>query len=135
MKMIIYWQIGNYLPPSCCFLKVPSSYLNWLKHNSPAICRLGQINSRASIQIEETPKYHHTRTSGAPTRDLASFSDEYRKLAIDCLKVLRVEMQLETIFHMQVCKTSVIYICYVLIGIERRHLTREYNLSSLSIMT
>ncbi|XP_021628705.1 exocyst complex component SEC8 isoform X3 [Manihot esculenta] len=34
-------------------------------------------------------------------KDLASFSDDYRKLAVDCLKVLRVEMQLETIFHMQ----------------------------------
>ncbi|XVF75595.1 hypothetical protein PTKIN_Ptkin13bG0199400 [Pterospermum kingtungense] len=39
--------------------------------------------------------------SRSPARDLASFADEYRKLAIDCLKVLRVEMQLETIFHMQ----------------------------------
>ncbi|ONI09314.1 hypothetical protein PRUPE_5G231200 [Prunus persica] len=36
--------------------------------------------------------------------DLASFADEYRKLAIDCLKVLRVEMQLETIFHMQIAR-------------------------------
>ncbi|XP_040999810.1 exocyst complex component SEC8-like isoform X2 [Juglans microcarpa x Juglans regia] len=72
-----------------------------LEYVADLIERLGQINSRASIQIEETPKYHHTRTSSAPTRDLASFSDEYRKLAIDCLKVLRVEMQLETIFHMQ----------------------------------
>ncbi|KAF5453412.1 hypothetical protein F2P56_028316 [Juglans regia] len=72
-----------------------------LEYVADLIERLGQINSRASIQIEETPKDHHTRTSSAPTRDLASFSDEYRKLAIDCLKVLRVEMQLETIFHMQ----------------------------------
>ncbi|KAK7844380.1 exocyst complex component sec8, partial [Quercus suber] len=61
---------------------------------------LGQTTSRAS-QAEENPKHRHTRTSSAPTRDLASFADEYRKLAIDCLKVLRVEMQLETIFHMQ----------------------------------
>ncbi|KAG2723459.1 hypothetical protein I3760_02G171500 [Carya illinoinensis] len=72
-----------------------------LEYVADLIERLGQINSRASIQIEETPKYHHTQTSSAPTRDLASFADEYRKLAIDCLKVLRVEMQLETIFHMQ----------------------------------
>ncbi|KAJ4834639.1 exocyst subunit [Turnera subulata] len=34
-------------------------------------------------------------------KNLASFADDYRKLAIDCLKVLRVEMQLETIFHLQ----------------------------------
>ncbi|KAJ6892853.1 exocyst complex component SEC8-like isoform X4 [Populus alba x Populus x berolinensis] len=34
-------------------------------------------------------------------KTLASFADDYRKLAIDCLKVLHVEMKLETIFHMQ----------------------------------
>nr|GLL23240.1 exocyst complex component SEC8 [Ipomoea trifida]GMC82670.1 exocyst complex component SEC8 [Ipomoea batatas] len=33
--------------------------------------------------------------------DLATFAEEYRKLAVDCLKILRIEMQLETIFHMQ----------------------------------
>ncbi|KAL2555576.1 Exocyst complex component SEC8 [Forsythia ovata] len=44
---------------------------------------------------------HHSRTSSAPPKDLASFAEEYRKLSIDCLKVLRIEMQLETIFHMQ----------------------------------
>lgn len=71
-----------------------------LEYVADSIERLGQTTSRAS-QAEENPKHRHTRTSSAPTRDLASFADEYRKLAIDCLKVLRVEMQLETIFHLQ----------------------------------
>lgn len=71
-----------------------------LEYVADSIERLGQTTSRAS-QAEENPKHRHTRTNSAPTRDLASFADEYRKLAIDCLKVLRVEMQLETIFHMQ----------------------------------
>ncbi|XP_075670518.1 exocyst complex component SEC8 [Castanea sativa] len=71
-----------------------------LEYVADSIERLGQTTLRAS-QAEENPKHRHTRTSSAPTRDLASFADEYRKLAIDCLKVLRVEMQLETIFHMQ----------------------------------
>lgn len=44
---------------------------------------------------------HHRRTPSVLTKTLASLADEYRKLAIDCLKVLRLEMQLETIFHMQ----------------------------------
>ncbi|KAH7547857.1 hypothetical protein JRO89_XS14G0027900 [Xanthoceras sorbifolium] len=65
------------------------------------INRLGQATLRVSNQAEENSKQYHTRSSVRPTRDLASFADEYRKLAIDCLKVLRVEMQLETIFHMQ----------------------------------
>ncbi|KAJ6986821.1 exocyst complex component SEC8-like isoform X2 [Populus alba x Populus x berolinensis] len=50
---------------------------------------LGKITSRSPNQVANNGK------------TLASFADDYRKLAIDCLKVLRVEMQLETIFHMQ----------------------------------
>ncbi|KAJ6983418.1 exocyst complex component SEC8 isoform X2 [Populus alba x Populus x berolinensis] len=50
---------------------------------------LGKITSRSSNQVADKAK------------TLASFADDYRKLAIDCLKVLHVEMKLETIFHMQ----------------------------------
>lgn len=64
--------------------------------------RLGQTIMKAPNQVEESGQKYHTRASSELFRDLASFADEYRKLAIDCLKVLRVEMQLETIFHMQV---------------------------------
>lgn len=74
--------------------------------------RLGKASIRASNPVEENGKqkmHHHTQTSSAPPRNLASFADEYRKLAIDCLKVLRVEMQLETIFHMQVCEIYIVY--------------------------
>ncbi|KAK9282944.1 hypothetical protein L1049_011169 [Liquidambar formosana] len=75
-----------------------------LEYVADSIERLGRTSLRATNQVEENgmkKTHHHTRTSSAPTRDLASFADEYRKLAIDCLKVLRVEMQLETIFHLQ----------------------------------
>lgn len=72
-----------------------------LEYVADSIQRLGQINLRAANEVEDGGNHHHRRTSSAPTRDLASFADEYRKLATDCLKVLRVEMQLETIFHMQ----------------------------------
>ncbi|KHN00870.1 Putative exocyst complex component 4 [Glycine soja] len=61
--------------------------------------RLGQTTQRASNHVGG--KYHHSRSDSAPTRSLASFAQDYRKLAIDCLKVLRIEMQLETVFHMQ----------------------------------
>lgn len=63
----------------------------------------------------------HARTSSAPPNDLASFAEEYRKLAIDCLKVLRVEMQLETIFHMQVCEIYVTrwHVASIKIGIYK----------------
>lgn len=61
----------------------------------------------ACNQVEEKGRNQRTprrsEVSSSPSKDLASFADDYRKLAIDCLKVLRVEMQLETVFHMQAC--------------------------------
>ncbi|KAL6131231.1 hypothetical protein ACLB2K_069607 [Fragaria x ananassa] len=72
-----------------------------LEYVAESIERLGETTFNAPNQIEGTGQNRHRRTSSAPARDLASFVDEYRKLAIDCLKVLRIEMQLETIFHMQ----------------------------------
>ncbi|KAK6233942.1 hypothetical protein QUC31_006348 [Theobroma cacao] len=71
-----------------------------LEYLADSIERLVQATPQTSNHVE-SGKPSHTRTSSSPARDLASFADEYRKLAIDCLKVLRVEMQLETIFHMQ----------------------------------
>ncbi|XP_012834771.1 PREDICTED: exocyst complex component SEC8 [Erythranthe guttata] len=75
-----------------------------LEYVADSIERLGKSSSKAYDHVEEngTQKpMHHKRTSSAVPKDLASFAEEYRKLAIDCLKVLRIEMQLETIFHMQ----------------------------------
>ncbi|XP_011031678.1 PREDICTED: exocyst complex component SEC8-like isoform X1 [Populus euphratica] len=60
-----------------------------LEYVADSIERLGKITSQSPNQVADKGK------------TLASFADDYRKLAIDCLKVLRVEMQLETIFHMQ----------------------------------
>lgn len=72
-----------------------------LEYVADSIERLGRATIRESNLVEESRKPHHNRSSSVPSRDLVSFADEYRKLAIDCLKVLRVEMQLETIFHLQ----------------------------------
>ena len=68
--------------------------------------RLGKSSSKAYNQVVENEP-HHARTSSLPPKDLESFAEDYRKLAIDCLKVLRIEMQLETIFHLQVRDISV----------------------------
>ncbi|PHT31352.1 Exocyst complex component SEC8 [Capsicum baccatum] len=68
------------------------------------LLQLAKICHSTSKKVEENGGQkapHHSRTSSMPPKDLASFAEEYRKLAIDCLKVLRVEMQLETIFHLQ----------------------------------
>ncbi|KAK4385643.1 Exocyst complex component SEC8, partial [Sesamum angolense] len=82
-------------------LKRSQSYFHLVEAYVPLMyIRLGRSSSTAYDQVEENTT-HHTRKKGAPPKDLASFAEEYRKLAIDCLKVLRMEMQLETIFHMQ----------------------------------
>jgi exocyst complex component 4 len=72
-----------------------------LEYVADSIERLGQAVPRVASQAEG-----NSRNQAASPRNLASFADEYRKLATDCLKVLRVEMQLETVFHLQVCDGS-----------------------------
>ncbi|KAA0036497.1 exocyst complex component SEC8 [Cucumis melo var. makuwa] len=72
-----------------------------LEFVADSIDKLGQTTFKPSYQAEVNGRHHHNRTNSALTRDLASFSEEYRKLSIDCLKVLRIEMQLETLFHLQ----------------------------------
>ncbi|KAL0716959.1 hypothetical protein Bca4012_066281 [Brassica carinata] len=67
-----------------------------LEYVADSIERLGQAVPRATTQAEG-----NSRNQATSPRNLASFADEYRKLATDCLKVLRVEMQLETVFHLQ----------------------------------
>ncbi|WVY97063.1 hypothetical protein V8G54_029214, partial [Vigna mungo] len=84
-----------WIPPAA---KNPCSLLSNVKllvRTSPG---LGQTTQRTLIH---GGKDHHSRSDSAPPKSLASFAQDYRKLAIDCLKVLRIEMQLETIFHMQ----------------------------------
>ncbi|KAF3506147.1 hypothetical protein F2Q69_00003217 [Brassica cretica] len=66
-----------------------------LEYVADSIERLGQAVPCAASQDS------NSRNQATSPRNLASFADEYRKLATDCLKVLRVEMQLETVFHLQ----------------------------------
>lgn len=100
-------QVGHY--HTCSFTKNAMAYMRYIFH---AINRLGKACTRAANQVEENNNQknpHHARMSSAPPKDLVSFAEEYRKLAIDCLKVLRVEMQLETIFNLQVCESVLVH--------------------------
>lgn len=76
-----------------------------LQYLADSIERLAKTFSVACNEVEEKSTKQKTprrnEVSSTSTKDLASFADDYRKLAIDCLKVLRIEMQLETVFHMQ----------------------------------
>ncbi|XP_023734674.1 exocyst complex component SEC8 isoform X1 [Lactuca sativa] len=85
-----------------------------LEYIADSIERFGNASAKASDEeveqemndVKPTPGHgHHKRNASVAHKDLASFADDYRKLAIDCLKVLRVEMQLETVFNMQVMAT------------------------------
>ncbi|KAL8210634.1 hypothetical protein R6Q57_005071 [Mikania cordata] len=79
-----------------------------LEYIAESIERFGNASAKSSdqteINVKPTP-VHHKRDSSLPPKDLAAFAEDYRKLAIDCLKVLRVEMQLETVYNMQVMAT------------------------------
>lgn len=79
---------------------------NEVLNNRFLTCRLSQMTINSSSLVEESSnnkKNPHSQTN-APPKDLGSFADEYRKLAVDCLKVLHMEMLLETILQMQVCQ-------------------------------
>ncbi|XP_076940086.1 exocyst complex component SEC8-like [Bidens hawaiensis] len=79
-----------------------------LEYIADSIERFGNASAKASDTTEFDVKptsVHHKRNSSLPPKDMAAFAEDYRKLAIDCLKVLRVEMQLETVFSMQVMAT------------------------------
>ncbi|KAI3799688.1 hypothetical protein L1987_34987 [Smallanthus sonchifolius] len=79
-----------------------------LEYIAESIERFGNASAKASVQIENDVKpapVHHKRSGSVVPKDLKTFAEDYRKLAIDCLKVLRVEMQLETVFNMQVMAT------------------------------
>ncbi|XP_031492110.1 exocyst complex component SEC8 isoform X2 [Nymphaea colorata] len=75
-----------------------------LEYLADSIERLGQNSARSTSQPEKSgsdPLSEDNKQSGPLTKSLASLANEYRSLSIECLKVLRVEMQLETIFHLQ----------------------------------
>lgn len=85
-------------------LTLLASLSDSLEYVADSIERMGKISTKVCNHVEDSVNQktpHHARTTSAGPKDLTSFAEEYRKLAIDCLKVLRVEMLLETIFRMQ----------------------------------
>ncbi|XP_020178218.3 exocyst complex component SEC8 [Aegilops tauschii subsp. strangulata] len=75
-----------------------------LEYLADSVERLGESfisPSTISENKSDIHQSHHTRTTSAIPKSLASLANEYRRLATDCVRVLRLEMQLETIYHMQ----------------------------------
>lgn len=50
--------------------------------------------------------HHHRRTSSVLTAGLGILAEKYSALSAECLRTLRVEMQLEAIYHLQVRSIS-----------------------------
>lgn len=75
-----------------------------LDYVSEAIEKLGQ-NTSASYpgkkKKDSQHVYHHRRTSSALTSSLGILVDKYRSLSAECLRALRVEMQLTALYHAQ----------------------------------
>ncbi|KAF7095788.1 hypothetical protein CFC21_097874 [Triticum aestivum] len=75
-----------------------------LEYLADSVERLGESfisPSTISENKSDIHQSHRTRTTSAIPKSLASLANEYRRLATDCVRVLRLEMQLETIYHMQ----------------------------------
>ncbi|CAL9185668.1 unnamed protein product, partial [Musa hybrid cultivar] len=76
-----------------------------LEYLADSVERLGEIFGRPPASTEDkimnNQSHRHARSTSKIPKSFASIADENRRLATDCLRVLRLEMQLETIFHLQ----------------------------------
>ncbi|KAK3121490.1 hypothetical protein QOZ80_8BG0654430 [Eleusine coracana subsp. coracana] len=74
-----------------------------LEYLADSVERLGESFVSPATSESKTHIQHgqHSRSGSAIPKGLATLANEYRRLAIDCVRVLRLEMQLETIYHMQ----------------------------------
>ncbi|KAM0905384.1 hypothetical protein ACQ4PT_017410 [Festuca glaucescens] len=75
-----------------------------LEYLADSVERLGESFISPSTTADNKSHMHqgrHTRSTSAIPKNLATLANEYRRLAVDCVRVLRLEMQLETIYHMQ----------------------------------
>lgn len=74
-----------------------------LEYLADSVERLGESFISPPTTSESINHSHgrHARSSSAIPKSLASLANEYRRLAVDCVRVLRLEMQLEAIYHMQ----------------------------------
>ncbi|WOL03416.1 exocyst complex component SEC8 [Canna indica] len=76
-----------------------------LEYLADSVERLGEIIGRPPAGMEDrntrNKAHRHARSTSTVPKSFAAIAEEYRRLATDCLKVLRLEMQLETIFHLQ----------------------------------
>eukprot|EP00249_Psilotum_nudum_P022594 c28576_g1_i2 orf=370-3636(+) len=75
-----------------------------LEYLAESIEKLGHNASPSSPTRKKKVQqhiHHHRRTSSALTTSLTILADKYHSLSAECLRTLRVEMQLEALYHLQ----------------------------------
>ncbi|CAM6126948.1 unnamed protein product [Calypogeia fissa] len=85
-----------------------------LDYLSDSVQELGQHTSRRLTERrrKDNPvhkRHHHRRTSSALTAGLGALADKFHALATECLRTLRVEMQLQAMFHLSAIGRA--YVC------------------------
>ncbi|KAL3692079.1 hypothetical protein R1sor_005730 [Riccia sorocarpa] len=80
---------------------------------SDSVQELGQQQSQGLTERrrkdQHQPRRHHRRTSSALTAGLGSLADKFHALSSECLRTLRVEMQLQAISHLAEIRDE--YVC------------------------
>jgi len=77
---------------------------------SESVQQLGQHNTSAPSPMTRRNSMHHSqvrhrRTNSALTAGLGILAEKYRLLSTECLRTLRVEIQLNAIYHLQTMAT------------------------------
>jgi hypothetical protein len=102
------WQAG-----------VKQNVLGWILIWSEfGMGRLGQHKqvtpgSPMKRRVAKHRVHHHRRTSSALTAGLGLLAEKYSALSAECLRTLRVEMQFEAIYHLQVWFLPGHVVCHV----------------------
>ncbi|BBN15064.1 exocyst complex component 4 [Marchantia polymorpha subsp. ruderalis] len=80
---------------------------------SDSVQELGQQQSRGLTERRRKDQHqvrrHHRRTSSALTAGLGALADKFHALSSECLRTLRVEMQLQAISHL--AGIGKVYVC------------------------
>lgn len=92
-------------------LVVMAALSDSLDYVSEAIEKLGHNTpiSFSGKKKDSQHTYHHRRTSSALTSSLSILAEKYQALSAECLRTLRVEMQLIALYHTQ-CMSERSYI-------------------------
>ncbi|KAH7315642.1 hypothetical protein KP509_21G058500 [Ceratopteris richardii] len=91
----------EHLISDCNKLVLLAALSDSLEYVAVTIERLGQSTVGPSPGKGQEQAYHHRRTSSALTSSLGVLADKYQALSSECLRTLRIEIQLTALYHIQ----------------------------------